>query len=108
MFRATNLIGETYKEVWPTPVQSKPALFCGFAKKVQPVDVPYALPTPNHYVVLVRSKKEIEELDKIPEQHVSFHTAMSDVSISVLSATSQDLTCEIAYLPSVYYARIQI
>lgn len=43
-------------------------------------DIPYALPTADRYLVLVRSKQQIQELDKIPEHHVSFHSAMTDVS----------------------------
>ena len=47
---------------------------------MQVASAPYAVPTADRYLVLVRSKQQIQELDRIPEQHVSFHTAMSDVS----------------------------
>lgn len=76
---ATSLIGKVYKTVWPN---FKSNSYCLFAKIPQAAHVPFALPTADRYLVLVRSKQQIEELDRINEHHVSFHTAMADVSLT--------------------------
>ena len=73
---ATSLIGKVYKDVCP---QSRPDCV-KLTEEPQTAHVPYALPTTDRYLVLVRSKKQITELDMIPEHHVSFHAAMADVS----------------------------
>lgn len=89
VLQATSLIGKVYKKVWPN---SKSNSYCPFAKMSQAAHVPFALPTADRYLVLIRSKQQIDELDRINEHHVSFHTAMADVSLDCLSSTSFELT----------------
>ena len=75
---------EVYKEVLSSVF---PPNFGYSAQRPQATHVPYALPTEDRYLVLVRSKQQIEELDRIPEHHVSFHQAMTDVSLKSLTST---------------------
>lgn len=89
VLHATSLIGKVYKKVRPT---SKSNSYCLFAKLSQAAHVPFALPTADRYLVLVRSKQQIDELDRINEHHVSFHTAMADVSLNCPSSTSFELS----------------
>ena len=75
---------EVYKEVSST---LKSTDSTNLAETPQTAHVPYALPTEDRYLVLVRSKQQIEELDRISENHVSFHTAMTDVSLRLPAST---------------------
>ena len=56
-------------------------------------NLPYAVPTPNYYQVLLSSENQVKELSQVPEIHLSFTAAISDVGahdIPVFLGSSAD------------------